>query len=573
MKLIFLISFRNLIRQKRRNIQLGIAIAFGIVILTIANAFSKGITDNLLNRLIVFTSGHMKISMIESGRVMNPIIRDRAYVLKTIKSTVTGISNIEEDLGAFGRMIGNGKGDYVFLAGVKLNDEFKSYFRALEGSYENYDKGACNPVIISEQKAKYLNVKIGDQVRMRFDNVNGQKQTAIFTVKVIIKSQNIFMDYAVFTPFKNLKQLMGYKKFETAALKIILDDPRTAAEKADLLHKALEPDKACIWSKTDKYSNNLLLVPFIKGVSLNAAGSLIKMPADTEWDSDTKGAVISSVLADKLKLGVGDRIKFKYKQRYFSGLHHADVKISAIALFNKKISPDTVFVSNESFFRIYNYFLPEDKVRLEDYIQADHKDPVWDMIASEWHLLKRTRNTDDFAKKFKDLMRDKKYQPSMDIATMYETASEIIKMEYVFNLVTFLAASVIFFIIMIGVLNSLRMTVRERTREIGTVRSIGMRRSDVKKVFMMETFLLTVLSWLAGLIISLIVMKLLTLIHFSYDNPLNMLMVDRRLYFVPTLWSVFRNLIIVFAFSMATAFFPSSKAASLKPSEALRHTT
>ena len=59
MNVILKISLRNLLRQKRRNLLLGSGIAFGMCLLVLANAFSHGISDILLNKMIVYMTGHM----------------------------------------------------------------------------------------------------------------------------------------------------------------------------------------------------------------------------------------------------------------------------------------------------------------------------------------------------------------------------------------------------------------------------------------------------------------------------------------------------------------------------------
>ena len=45
---------------------------------------------------------------------------------------------------------------------------------------------------------------------------------------------------------------------------------------------------------------------------------------------------------------------------------------------------------------------------------------------------------------------------------------------------------------MIGILNTLAIAIRERTREIGTLRAIGMQRRKVLWLFVLETALLGV---------------------------------------------------------------------------------
>jgi ABC-type lipoprotein release transport system permease subunit len=61
MPVIFNIALRNILRQKRRNLLLGIAITFGAMVLILANAFSHGITKVLFERIVKYTNGHVAV--------------------------------------------------------------------------------------------------------------------------------------------------------------------------------------------------------------------------------------------------------------------------------------------------------------------------------------------------------------------------------------------------------------------------------------------------------------------------------------------------------------------------------
>lgn len=62
---------------------------------------------------------------------------------------------------------------------------------------------------------------------------------------------------------------------------------------------------------------------------------------------------------------------------------------------------------------------------------------------------------------------------------------------------------IIMFLIVIGILNSMSMSVHERTREIGTLRAIGMKRSQVTALISAESLTLGVIAFLAAVLISL----------------------------------------------------------------------
>ncbi|MBU0995862.1 MAG: FtsX-like permease family protein [Proteobacteria bacterium] len=170
-----------------------------------------------------------------------------------------------------------------------------------------------------------------------------------------------------------------------------------------------------------------------------------------------------------------------------------------------------------------------------------------------------------------DFMSKKKDISALDIRTMHETASNIIKLEKVLNLITFLAVIILFFIILIGVVNTLRMTIKERTREIGTIRAIGMRRSDVRNLIITETFLLALFSTITGTVLSFAIMELSQAWEIHASSFMNILLVDHRLYFLPSALSILFNMSLILLITVITAYFPSKNAANKTVADALRH--
>jgi ABC-type antimicrobial peptide transport system permease subunit len=198
---------------------------------------------------------------------------------------------------------------------------------------------------------------------------------------------------------------------------------------------------------------------------------------------------------------------------------------------------------------------------------------VWhDLASPEWSLLRRTANTDEYKKKYLEIARNKWKGTTVDVSTMYETASDILKLEYVLKLITLSAVLVLFFIILLGVVNTLRMTIRERTREIGTVRAIGMQRGDVRNMFILETFFLTIFASAAGTALGFAAIWSLSrlTIHLQ-DNPLGMLLVNGHPHFLISFAGITGNVALITAIAVVTAYFPARRAASLSPAQALRH--
>jgi putative ABC transport system permease protein len=68
-----------------------------------------------------------------------------------------------------------------------------------------------------------------------------------------------------------------------------------------------------------------------------------------------------------------------------------------------------------------------------------------------------------------------------------------------FDAVSMAVVLVLLIIIVIGLMNALWMAIRERTSEIGTLRAIGMQRSSVLMMIMMEAVTLTLMASLIGI--------------------------------------------------------------------------
>jgi ABC-type lipoprotein release transport system permease subunit len=109
MSLILKISIRNFFRQKRRNFLLGSGIAFGMCVLILANAFSHGISDILLNKIIVRVASHITVNMAKKDTTEREIIRDVETVKRQIHYNVEGVKAITENVLTYGKGLGNGK--------------------------------------------------------------------------------------------------------------------------------------------------------------------------------------------------------------------------------------------------------------------------------------------------------------------------------------------------------------------------------------------------------------------------------------------------------------------------------
>lgn len=107
----------------------------------------------------------------------------------------------------------------------------------------------------------------------------------------------------------------------------------------------------------------------------------------------------------------------------------------------------------------------------------------------------------------------------------------------------------------------LYMSVTERTKEIGVMKSIGARRKDIKRIFTSESFLVGVLSGIMGILFNLILTLIISII---LKSVIGLAPIAYRWWYFAVAMGV--SIII----SMLSGLYPASRAAKLDPVESLR---
>ena len=128
-------------------------------------------------------------------------------------------------------------------------------------------------------------------------------------------------------------------------------------------------------------------------------------------------------------------------------------------------------------------------------------------------------------------------------------------------LIAFVGVSLVVSSIMIGIITYI--SVLERTKEIGILRSIGASKSDIRKVFMSETFIIGLLSGLIGIGVTM-------LLNIPITNVIrNLTGVD---YISSTLPPQAAGILVLISvlLTLIAGIIPSSMAAKKDPVEALR---
>ena len=136
----------------------------------------------------------------------------------------------------------------------------------------------------------------------------------------------------------------------------------------------------------------------------------------------------------------------------------------------------------------------------------------------------------------------------------------------VFNVLIIILSIVVFIIIM----NTMIVSVIERTSEIGTMRAIGAEKKFVKKLFYSEAVILTLIASVAGIIFAFICMAIFNSCNIVITNSFaKMILGGGLLHFSPTPTILIVTIVVALLGSIISNRYPVKSALKITPIKAL----
>ncbi|MEJ2066674.1 MAG: FtsX-like permease family protein, partial [Deltaproteobacteria bacterium] len=129
---------------------------------------------------------------------------------------------------------------------------------------------------------------------------------------------------------------------------------------------------------------------------------------------------------------------------------------------------------------------------------------------------------------------------------------------------------IVLVIVVMSTVNTMGMAVLERTREIGTLRALGLKRRGVSMLFAMEGGLLGVFGSLIGIVLHTIVWAAIKTLSPTYTPPGVSTPVPLTVGYVPNTLVVLMCCLILL--SLIAAIIPAKRAARQNIVNALGHT-
>lgn len=171
--------------------------------------------------------------------------------------------------------------------------------------------------------------------------------------------------------------------------------------------------------------------------------------------------------------------------------------------------------------------------------------------------IENTNNIDQTINNMENNIR-KTYQISTDYFSLTSSSSILDAMDNITNTLALLLggiASISLIVGGIGVMNVMLVSVSERTKEIGIRKSLGAKKKDIMKQFLIESLILCIAGGILGILIGAVIGYILILFNISFSFSITIMVI-----------SVTISLLIGLIFGI----FPAYKASLLNPIDALR---
>ena len=156
-----------------------------------------------------------------------------------------------------------------------------------------------------------------------------------------------------------------------------------------------------------------------------------------------------------------------------------------------------------------------------------------------------------------------------EIKTWNELSLFYSKVKGMFDMIFMFIFSIVFIIVVMSVINTMGMAVLERTREIGTLRALGLKRRGVSLLFAIEGAMLGFLGTILGIVLNIAIWAIIRTIEPTYIPPGVSTPVPLIVNLLPQ--AMFTLMVFLIFLSLIAAILPARRAARQNVVDALGH--
>ncbi len=224
---LFLIALRNLGSHRRRTLLLGGAIAGVTALLVVMMSLSFGIKATLLRSATTLMTGHINVGgfyKVTAGQGA-PVVTGSEKLLGIIRKHVPELDYVVSRGRGWAKLVSDtGSSVQVGIAGIDVDTEtgFRGVVQLREGSLDGLKEAGT--VLLFEEQAKKLEVKVGDTLTVSAPTMRGTNNTVDVRVVAIAANVGLMSGFNVFMPNDTLRSLYQLNPDATGAIQVYLKD-------------------------------------------------------------------------------------------------------------------------------------------------------------------------------------------------------------------------------------------------------------------------------------------------------------------------------------------------------------
>jgi putative ABC transport system permease protein len=279
--------------------------------------------------------------------------------------------------------------------------------------------------------------------------------------------------------------------------------------------------------------------------------------------------------ADKLDVKVGDALTISAPTTRGTN-NTVDVRVAAIARGLGLLSTWNTFIPIESLRALYQ--LNQDSTGvIQLMLKPGAVDHLNDIAARLRKTLEEagyrvmTPDPRAFWMKFQAVQREDWTGQKLDVTTWEDEVSFLMWTLNAIKGLTAVLITILLGIVVIGIMNTMWIAIRERTREIGTLRAIGMQRREVLWMFLLESLMLGFLATTAGALSGTLLAAGLNALHVHLPLGAQLFLMSDHLHLAVHGSLLLQSIVAITLVTGAAALYPSLRAARLRPVVAMSH--
>jgi ABC-type lipoprotein release transport system permease subunit len=291
--------------------------------------------------------------------------------------------------------------------------------------------------------------------------------------------------------------------------------------------------------------------------------------------SEPNGLLVFEQQAQRLGLKVGDAVTLTGLTTH-GVANTIDCHVVAIAHDVGLLSGFAIFISSASLRQLYQ-LRPNVTGVLQIHLKPGHRDHL-DKLVERLQLALRKAgyrvmdyDPRSYFQKLMTITREEWTGQKLDVSTWEDELSLVSWTFPAFQALSVVLMVILLAIMVVGIMNTLWIAIRERTREIGTLRAIGMQRGGVLRLFLLEAMQLGVLGASVGVIAGALLTWLINIANLQVPLSVQLLLMSSTLHLALDVRTLVVAVLLITSVTGFAALYPALRAARQRPVNAMAH--